>query len=107
MPIKTKAAQLLINTLAMKGRDLWTQRSNYTAREKLGNYYAEIQYFDNNCIALLSCGIFVAMIDKSTGTLYNLLRFSYHYTPTRAKHVAEFRAKFRDYIVKEYCYYRV
>lgn len=107
MPRKTKAAQLLINTLAMKGIDLFVQSGIYTAREKLGNYYAEIEYFGNNCIALLSCGIFVALIDKSTGTLYDLLRFAYHYTPTRAKHVAEFRSKFSDYIVKEYCYYRV
>lgn len=107
MARKTKAVQVEINKIALTGMKLWEEAHQFKNREKLGNAYAEIWYLDNNCIALMSCGTFVAIIDKGTGFLYDLLRYMHHYTPTCAKHIAKFRTKFSDYIIQEYRYYPV
>lgn len=107
MARKTKAVQVEINKIAMTGMKLWTEVHQIKNSEKLGNDYAEIWYLDNKYIALMSCGTFVGIIDKNTGFLYNLLRYTHHYTPTCAKHIAKFRVKFSDYITQEYCYYPV
>ena len=39
---------------------------------------------------LQSYGTVVAFIDKSTDTLYDVLRYVFGYTPTSAKHISKF-----------------
>lgn len=43
---------------------------------------------------LISYSTLVAFIDRRTNTCYDILRYSYGYTATSAKHIAKFR---RDY----------
>ena len=107
MTKKQKALQAEINTKALAGMKLWEEAHLFMDREKLGNDYAEILYLDNNCIALMSCCTFVAIIDKGTGTLYDLLRLTYRYKWTCVKHIYKFRDKFSDYITQIYTYHPI
>ena len=51
---------------------------------------------------LQSYNTVIAVIDKKTGILYDVLRKVYGYTATSAKHIAKFRNKYRNEIVCEF-----
>lgn len=47
-------------------------------------------YENNDFYFLKSYGTIVAFIDKSTDTLYDVLRYVYGYTSTSAQHISKF-----------------
>ena len=54
----------------------------------------------DNYILLKSYNTFIGAIEKSTGTMVDVLRLVYGYTATSAKHISKFRHVFP--ITKEY-----
>lgn len=48
-------------------------------------------YETDNLYVLRSYSTIVAVIDKTTDTLYDFLRFVYGYTATSAQHIAKFK----------------
>lgn len=75
--------------------------SNEKARAELelGNYYKVARlrsckayvYETKNYFWLRSYGTFIAFIEKTTDTCYDILRMVYGYTATSAQHIAKFR----------------
>lgn len=90
----TKNEQKIVNEIV----------SNEKARAELelGNYHNMTRlrscqayvYETDHYLWLRSYGTFVAFIDKTTNTCYDILRMVYGYTNTSAQHIAKFR---RDY----------
>ena len=86
--------------------------SNEKARAELelGNYYSMTRlrscqayvYETNNYFWLRSYGTFVAFIEKTTDTCYDILRMVYGYTATSALHISKFRY---DYGEDKMCIY--
>ena len=72
------------------------------AEFELGNYGSVMRlrscqayvYETEHYFWLRSYGTFVAFIEKTTDTCYDILRMVYGYTATSAQHIAKFR---RDY----------
>lgn len=75
--------------------------SNEKARAELelNNYYKVARlrscqayvYETENYFWLRSYGTFIAFIEKTTDTCYDILRMVYGYTATSARHIAKFR----------------
>ena len=69
------------------------------AELELGNYYSVTRlrtcqayvYETDHYFWLSSYGTFVAFIEKTTDTCYDILRWVYGYTSTSAQHIAKFR----------------
>lgn len=59
-------------------------------RKRLDNCTAWI-YENDNYYVLQSYNTIIAFIDKTTNTLYDVLRYVYGYTATSAKHISKFR----------------
>lgn len=87
----TKNEQSIINQLISNEKS--------RAEIELGNYYNITRlrrcqafiYETAHYYWLKSYGIFVAFIDKTTDTCYDILRPVYGYTDTSAQHIAKFR----------------
>lgn len=87
----TKNEQTIINDIV----------SNEKARAELElcNYYKVVRlrscqafvYETNHYFWLRSYGTFIAFIEKTTDTCYDILRMVYGYTATSAQHIAKFR----------------
>ena len=102
-----KEMQIEINKKAMIGMELLNESAVVESREQLYHCKAQILELDNDCLALTSYGTLVAVFDKKTGFFYDVLRYTYGYTPTSAKHIAKFRGMLRNRILKEYRYYPI
>ena len=101
-----KEQQAEINKNAMIGLALWDEAA-ILKREKLYHCKAEVLELSNNCLALVSYGTLVAVFDRLTGFFYDVLRYTYGYTATSAKHIAKFRDMLGSSILKEYRYYHI
>lgn len=87
----TKNEQVIVNQIV----------SNEKARAELelGNYYSVVRlrrcqayvYETDHYFWLRSYGTFIAFIEKTTDTCYDILRMVYGYTATSAQHIAKFR----------------
>ena len=98
----TKNEQTIINQLV----------TNEKARAELelGNYHNTIRlrscqayvYETDHYFWLRSYGTFIAFIEKTTDTCYDILRMVYGYTATSAQHIAKFR---HDYGKDRLCIY--
>lgn len=72
------------------------------AEIEVGNYYNITRlrtchayvYETDHYYWLRSYGTFVAFIDKTTDTCYDILRMVYGYTVTSAQHIAKFRHEY-------------
>lgn len=62
----------------------------YFNRQRL-DYCSAYTYETENYIVLISYHTLIAFIEKSTHTLYDVLRYVYGYTATSAKHISKFR----------------
>ena len=63
-----------------------------------------------NYIFLRSYHTIVAFIEKSTGNLYDVLRYVYGYTSTSAQHISKFYQDFfnkRSLTAKRFCYFEI
>lgn len=86
----TKNEQAIINQLISNEKS--------RAELELGNYYSITRlhtcqayvYETDHYFWLRSYGTFVAFIDKTTDTCYDILRMVYGYTATKAQHIAKF-----------------
>lgn len=93
----TKNEQAIINQIV----------SNEKARAELelGNYYNITRlhrckayvYETDHYFWLRSYGTFIAFIEKTTDTCYDILRMVYGYTATSAQHIAKFRRDYSQY----------
>ena len=87
---------------------IWLSPETYKIG-RLRTCKAEV-YENGRYYYLVSYSTLVAIIDKYTDTLYDMLRFAYGYTATTAQHIAKFRY---DYgagkwgCINEYRYYNV
>lgn len=102
-----KEKQIEINKNAMVGMELWDQATAVISRERLYHCKAEVLELDNGCLALVSYGTLVAVFDKHTGFFHDVLRYTYGYTATSAKHIAKFRSMLRKSVLMEYRYYPI
>lgn len=90
----TKNEQAIINQLISNEKS--------RAEIEIGNYYnvARLRssqafvYETSHYYWLKSYGTFVAFIDKTTDTCYDILRLVYGYTATSAHHIAKFRSDY-------------
>ena len=91
-----------------KACEEWLLKST-TYKARLRSCSADV-YEGDNYYFLKSYNTLIAVIDKNTDTLYDMLRLVYGYTSTSAQHVAKFR---KDYgagmwgCEHEYRYYPV
>lgn len=102
-----KEQQAEINNNAMVGIELWDQATTVISRERLNYCKAFILELDNKCLALTSYGTLVAVFDRQTGFFYDVLRYTYGYTSTSARHIAKFRSMLSKSILMEYRYYPI
>ena len=102
-----KEMQAEINKNALVGMELWDKAVVVVSRERLNYCNAFILELDNDCLALSSYGTLVAVFDKKTGFFYDVLRYTYGYTSTSARHIAKFRSKLGKSILKEFRYYPI
>lgn len=86
-----KAEQMVINEEVRKA---WEDFKAYNGRvqrtERLRSCSAEVMVTDRYYV-LQSYRTIIAIIDRTTDTLYDALRMVYGYTATSAKHIAKFR----------------
>lgn len=86
-----KSEQLTINSIIEKALD--NANLEFVDRKfvtRLRTCNARV-YETDNYYFLESYNTFVAFIDKSTDTIYDVLRWVYGYTSTSAQHIAKFR----------------
>ena len=92
-----KDEQIKINEKALaiynKAMEEYASISYSTKGQRLRSCTANV-YESNGYYFLVSYSTLVAVIEKSTDTLVDVLRYVYGYTSTSAKHIAKFS---RDY----------
>ena len=88
-----KSEQIEINNKCMEAMEEFN-KSGFSYMEKpktrLDSCTAWI-YENDRYYVLQSYNTIVAFIDKTTNTLYDVLRYVYGYTATSGKHIAKFR----------------
>ena len=87
----TKNEQVIINQLVTNEKArAELELVNFCNATRLRTCQAYV-YETNNYYWLKSYGTFVAFIEKTTDTCYDILRMVYGYTATSAQHIAKFR----------------
>ena len=90
----TKKEQELINNECLNTIDKYNELReslvNALRTERLRSCNAIVIVFDDYYV-LQSYNTIVAFIDRTTDTLYDVLRYVYGYTSTSAQHIAKFR----------------
>ena len=102
-----KDIQKAINAECKKSLKLWEDAVCIETREQLLTCKAQVLRTDNNLVCLVSYTTLVAIIDRNTRTLYDVLRYTYGFTQTSAQHIAKFRNLYRHTFDTEYRYYPV
>lgn len=101
-----KELQAEINENCMTGLALFDEAA-IVNRGKLYRCKAETLELSNDCLALISHGSLVAVFDRLTGCFYDVLRYTYGYNRTSARHIAKFRSALCKSILKEFTYYHI
>lgn len=88
-----KSEMVIINNEVLsawkQAKEVWDKVSYYTEGKYLRHCKAWV-YETDEFYFLQSYGTIVAFIDKSTDTLYDVLRYVYGYTSTSAQHISKF-----------------
>ena len=88
-----KSEMVIINNEVLsawkQAKEVWDKVGYYTEGKYLRNCRAWV-YETDEFYFLQSYSTIVAFIDKSTDTLYDVLRYVYGYTATSAQHISKF-----------------
>lgn len=87
-----KSEQKEINEICLNAIEVFNKKEStgFVDFKRLRTCSARVR-IDDNYYVLISYNTVVAFIDRSTGTMYDVLRYVYGYTSTSAQHIAKFR----------------
>ena len=101
----TKSEQLNINeTIVEVVYDLKKEFNALTHLHRLRTCQANVYTLTNNerYVVLESYNTIVAIYDRKTGWMYDILRFVYGYTATSAQHIAKFKNEYKPIFTLRY-----